>query len=120
MTTTESARSSPKRVTGGPNLRLSLTTLLASVYVLAWWTFGTRAPARRAEFPPFDAATDPGARQAVVRWYDDLVPSARPRVQIPAGWHLAERATASPLTAAPTVPARVSPARPGRMRTRSS
>ncbi len=119
-TTTRRPRVSPGRAIGVPNLRLYLIAFLASVYVLAWWTFGARASARAAEIPRIDPAPEPRARQQAATWYQDLPPSVRPAVQLPAGWSIAERSTASPAPRSVTVPVRASAARPGRIRTRSS
>lgn len=91
MTTTiERPRPSPARATGAANLRLYLLAVLAGVYLLAWWAFGSRAPAPSAELPP-------------------LAPVAGPR----APQH-------APSLGPVSAPVRVAPARPGRIRTRSS
>lgn len=123
MTTTiERPGASPTRATGAPHPKLSLIALLASVYVFAWWAFGVRVPARSAEPLAIAPGPEPRAQRPVATWYQDLPPSARPPVQLPAGWHIAGGATASfaPAGRAAPVPVRVSPARPARIRTRSS
>jgi hypothetical protein len=78
-----------------------LIALLAAAYLTAWWGFGSRAAARSA------AALPPLAPAARSVWYQELPPSERPAVQLPAGWHLADRVSRLP-------------ARAGRIRTRSS
>lgn len=122
MTTrTERRPLSPKRSTGAPNLRLYLIACLASVYVLAWWAFGARVPTRAAERSRVAPGPAPTVQRQVAMWYQDLLPAARPAVQVPVGWHIAERGAVSLADArAVTRPVRVSPSRPGRVRTRSS
>ena len=114
MTTIERARSHP-------NLRVYLVALLASVYSLAWWTFGIRAPLRSAERASLHPVVVRGAQPEVATWYRELPPAAPP-VQLPAGWIIAEQATASPVPVARPLPGsrRASPRRQARIRTRSS
>jgi len=123
MTTmTERPRPSPAHATRASNLRLYLIAFLATVYVMAWWRFGTRAPATSAELPVTEPAREARLQPRVVAWFDDLPPAQRPAVALPPGWHVAERAApASTLTRREIpVAVRASPARPGRIRTRSS
>ena len=122
MTTTERPRSSPLRTIGASNLRLNLLALLAIVYVVAWWMFGVRAPVRSAVLPPLQAAPESSRQPQLATWYQDLPPSERPVVELPAGWRLADRTPRSSGTSVRQVPVpvRVSPTRPGRIRTRSS
>lgn len=93
-------------------LKPALAALLAIVYLAAWWAFGGRPP--RAPAAP--AAAEP------VVWYGDLPESQRPELHLPQGWYLAGPGTRPPaIRPAPLVrPARAVPARPGRLRTRSS
>lgn len=88
-------------------LKPALAALLAIAYLAAWWAFGS--PPR----PP--AVTEPTV------WYGDLPESQRPDLHLPQGWYLAPGARAPAIRPAPLVrPARAVPARPGRIRTRSS
>lgn len=120
MRKTERSRPSPTPVVGATTLRLYLTAFLAATYVVAWWLFGGRTPRSAAE-PSVAPAIDTSGEPRLAAWFHALPPSQRPHVDVPAGWHIAE-------SAAPTgvarrgAPAqvRVSPARPGRIRTRSS
>ncbi|MEZ4446338.1 MAG: hypothetical protein R3B72_45085 [Polyangiaceae bacterium] len=98
------------------DLRLSLIALLASVYVSAWWAFGAHAPSPTASLPPEAPTPEP---PQVPTWYPDVPPAARPAVQVPAGWRIAER-TPAPTSQVGARPAPIVRARPGRIRTRSS
>jgi hypothetical protein len=120
MTTT--TERPPAHATRASNLRLYLIAFLATVYVMAWWLFGARAPATSAELPVTEPAREASLQPRVVAWFDDLPPAQRPAVALPPGWHVAERtAPSSSMTRRGIpVPVRVSPARPGRIRTRSS
>ena len=121
-TTTERPRPSPAHAARGSNLRLYLIAFLATAYVMAWWLFGARAPATSAQLPVTEPVRDASLQPRVVAWFDDLPPAQRPAVVLPPGWHVAERtAPSSSLTRREVpVPLRISPARPGRIRTRSS
>ena len=105
-----------------PNLKSYLLALLAIVYVVTWWVFGTRGPAPSAALPPRDAAPEPSGQPQLARWYQDLPPSERPVVEPPVGWHLADRPAppSRPIVRQVPVPVRVPPTRAGRIRTRSS
>jgi hypothetical protein len=122
MTTTERPRSPPLRTIGVNNLRLNLLALLAIVYVVVWWMFGVRAPARSAALPPLEAASESSRQPQLATWYQDLPPPERPVVELPVGWRLADRTAPSSGTSVRQVPVpvRVAPTRPGRIRTRSS
>lgn len=119
--TTESPRHG-RACAGGIDPRRSLLALLASVYVIAWWSFAARFP-RSSELPgvsPGAGAAHPPGR---VVWYGELPSSQRPLVQLPEGWRIAARPAESPRALAPEaapVPRRVASAHPGRIRTRSS
>jgi hypothetical protein len=123
MRTTDPPRSSSK-VTGATNLQLYLVALLASTYVAAWWVFGASAPAASTSTPepPAARALEIERQPRVAAWFHDLPPALRPPVDLPAGWHIAIRATQPPrVTRRDTpVPVQVPPARAGRIRTRSS
>lgn len=104
-------------------LRLYLTALLALAYLIAWWAFGLRAPhpaASTALAPAMVPARPEEVRSAI--WYGDLPPTRRPPIRLPSGWYLAPPAGTSVQAEdeIPLVPTRVAPARPGRVRTRSS
>lgn len=121
-TTTERPRSAPARATGS-NLRLYLTTFLATAYVITWWLFGARAPTGSAELPLIERVSEASGQPRMATWFDDLPPAARPVVEVPEGWHIADRtagAATSVTRRTVPVPARASPTRAGRIRTRSS
>jgi hypothetical protein len=105
-----------------PNLKSYLVALLAIVYVVTWWVFGTRASAQFAAAPPHDAAPEPSGKPQLATWYHDLPPPERPVVEPPVGWHLADRPAppTGPIARQVPVPVRVPPTRAGRIRTRSS
>jgi hypothetical protein len=115
MTATTERRRAP----GAGALRLYLLALLAAAYVVTWWLLARRAtvgPAASDEVPEVPA------RRRAATWFHDLPASERPVVDLPAGWHIADR-SARPAAAAadaPPIPVRVPAARPGRIRTRSS
>ena len=125
MTTTELPRPGRKRPGGLTNLRLYLIASLAAVYLLAWWSFGTRAR-RPAALPAPTPGRAPSEPSRLAIWYADLPSASRPVVALPPGWHVAEPSTTSTGSSGPTarepgpVPVRVAPARRGRIRTRSS
>lgn len=118
MTMTERANRTSTRASAS-DVRAYLIASLAAAYVAAWACVDTPAPTRaaRSDVGPMTAKRPP----ATV-WIDELPSTARPIVQVPPGWHVADR-TASSASALPT-PARrslrVSSVRPGRVRTRSS
>ncbi len=116
----ERSRPSPTRVVGATTLRLYLMAFLAATYVLAWWLLGARAP-RTAAVTSLAPAIDTRGEPRLAAWFHALPPSERPRVDAPAGWHIAESAARSGETRrdAPAL-VHVSPRRPGRIRTRSS
>ena len=122
MTTTERSRPSPSRTLGASNLRLSLAAFLATVYVLAWWLFGARTPARADADPALAPALETNGQPRLAAWFHDIPAGQRPAAQLPAGWHIVERAAPAPRVTRRDGPApmRVSPARVGRLRTRSS
>lgn len=118
---TERARPLPIRGGGMASLRLYLVAFLAAAYVLAWWLFGARTPARVDAEPSSATSVETRAEPQLTTWLHDLPPAARPHVDVPAGWHIAEHTAPGPVTRQATpVPVRVSPARPRRIRTRSS
>lgn len=121
MTTTEPPRRSPSP-TGATNLRRYLVGLLASAYVLAWCLFSARAPAGSTMAPPPTRTPELDRQPRLAAWFHDLPPAQRPQVDVPAGWHIADPAAAPPRVTRRDVPvpARASPARVGRIRTRSS
>ncbi|MEZ4364081.1 MAG: hypothetical protein R3B48_28165 [Kofleriaceae bacterium] len=120
--TTEPARP-PARRTGATNLRPYLVAVLASAYVIAWWRFAARASTSAAAEPP--TSLGPAGNEGpppLVAWFHDLPAELRPTVDLPAGWHIADPATARTRVTrrvAP-VPVRVPSTRAGRVRTRSS
>ena len=124
--TTERPRPAPSRTTDATNLRLYLVASLATAYVMAWWVFGGRPPTSSVGalvtevVEPAPAATS--RQPARAAWIDDLPPTNRPVVEVPAGWHIADRTAPSPSVTRRAVPrpVRASPSRPGRIRTRSS
>ncbi len=121
-TTTERPGPSLSRhATGVSNLKLYLIALLATAYVLAWWLFGARAADSSAAAPAIEASSEPSG-QPRSAWFHDLPTAERPVVEVPAGWHIADRTAPSPgvIRSGVPVPVRVSPARAGRIRTRSS
>ncbi len=123
MTSTiERPRPVPSRATGVPNLRLYLVASLATVYVMTWWMLGARAPARSVEATAIEPASKVNSPPRRVAWLDELPPDERPVVDLPAGWHIAEPTAQSSSVTRPAAvrPVRVSPSRPGRLRTRSS
>lgn len=87
--------------------RLVLTAGLAASYALAWVAFAPHLAVRER----VATAAGPPVHNATV-WLDDLPAAERPAVALPRGWTIAAR------DVVPTV-ARV-PARPPRVRTRSS
>ena len=105
-----------------PHLKSYLLALLAIVYAVTWWVFGTRASAQSAAAPSRDAAPEPSRKPQSVTWYHDLPPPERPVVGPPVGWHLADppASPSGPIARQVPVPVRVPPARAGRIRTRSS
>lgn len=109
----------PARRGGGSTVRHYLIAALASAYVIAWWAFGRRTSAPVPPQPTLDAAPPASVLSPVATWYQDLPPSARPPIALPAGWHVAERTTAAPAVRAAPIPVRA-PARRVRIRTRSS
>lgn len=116
--TTMTERSPPKARPGAmAPLRLYLIALLAFAYLVAWWAFGMR-PRPSATAPE---GSPPGSRPRLATWYEELPASEKPPITLPAGWRLAARPAEGPAVH-PTgpVPVRVAPARPGRIRTRSS
>ena len=121
MTTTDRARTASTRVRSASSVRSYLIAFLATGYVAAWWWLGTPAPAGAGAT---GSSSEPVTAKRTPRtvWFDELPPTARPVVSVPAGWHIADPA-ASP---AAVLPARARPslratsARPGRVRTRSS
>jgi hypothetical protein len=101
------------------NIRLYLIAFLASGYAFAWWLFAARSPAATTTELHISRAPEIDERQPrVAVWLYDLPAERQPQVELPAGWHIAERTAALPQ--AIPVPARVSPPRTGRIRTRSS
>ncbi len=122
MTTLERPCPAPTRPIGMANLKLHLIALLAMAYVAVWWMFGARAP-RPAQLPEVSLEPVPSASPRLATWYEDLPPSRRPRVDLPPGWLIAETSVAPSSPIGREVvpePVRVGPARPGRIRTRSS
>ncbi len=105
-------------------MKLHLVAVLGSVYVIAWLGLGlgARAPGRSVELSLTEPTREPPAQRQVATWYQDLPSSARPVVQLPAGWHIAADEVPAPsgMTRAVPAPRRVSPPRAGRIRTRSS
>lgn len=126
MTTINSGPACVKRPGPLASIKLYLTALLAGAYLVIWWALASRLPASNAEPASGEPAprTEPpisetqGAGAAV--WYTDLPPSARPSVELPPGWRIANTSPDSPAAEeAPPVPVRVLPER-NRVRTRSS
>jgi hypothetical protein len=123
MTTTTDPPRPPARPAGATNLRLYLVAFLASAYVLAWWLFGARAAAGSTPEPPVTRSLETDEQPRLATWFDDLPRDRRPRVDVPAGWHIADRPTAGRGTRRDVpVPVRVPSTRAGRsrIRTRSS
>lgn len=120
-TKTERPRPSATGGAGATTLRLYLVAFLAAAYVFAWWLFGARAPARAAAAVAVAPALETLREPRLATWFHDLAPTERPHVAVPAGWHIADTTAPASVTRRNTpVPVRVSPARPGRIRTRSS
>jgi hypothetical protein len=121
MTTTERPRAPSSSATNASPLRLYLVAFLATAYVVVWWWLGARAPSESAELGVLEPAPEASARPATA-WLDELSPAERAAVQPPPGWHIVDRTApaASVSRRAAPVPVRVSPARRGRIRTRSS
>jgi hypothetical protein len=126
MTTTNSGHSCARRPGRLASLKLYLTALLAGAYLVIWSALASRLPESNAE--PADAQPSPTAEPPIsdtqgsgtAVWYTDLPPSARPSVQLPPGWRIANNPPDSPAAEdAPPVPVRVVPKR-ARVRTRSS
>jgi hypothetical protein len=118
MTTTDSAR----RPTEPPglltSLKLYLTAFLAALYLVIWWSLGSRAPSSDQPI----SAPPPAAPQqsSTAVWYQDLPPRARPVVQLPLGWRVTDDNSSPPAAdEAPPLPVRVAPEH-ARIRTRSS
>lgn len=118
----ERPRASSSGAMGASNMRHYLIALLAAAYVVAWWLLGIRASATPDEALAIEPTPEASAEPAIVTWFHDLPPANRPVVNLPAGWRIADRTTSSPAVTARAVPVpvRVSPARAGRIRTRSS
>jgi len=117
MTTTE--RPPTRARLGLGDTRLYAVALIATLDALAWWGFAMRTPPPPAELAGPDP--EPAAGSRVVAWYDDLPPSTRPLVSLPAGWRVVPGTSASspyPVEAPTVVRVRPSPGR--RIRTRSS
>jgi hypothetical protein len=116
MKTTESGR----RTTPGPlaSLKLYLTAFLAGLYLVIWWSLDSRAPSADQTVAAPAATATRRSRAAI--WYQNLPPSARPVLQLPQGWSVADD-TSGPraVDEAPPVPVRVASQR-ARTRTRSS
>jgi len=126
MTTINSGRACVRRPARLASIKLYLTALLAGAYLVIWWELASRLPASNAEPASGDPSprTEPpisetqGAGATV--WYTDLPPSARPSVELPPGWRIANTSPDPPAAEeAPPVPVRVLPERV-RVRTRSS
>ena len=117
MTTTDSRRVPTEPPGLLTSLKLYLTAFLAGLYLVIWWSLGSRAP---SSDQPMPAPPPPVPQQSSTAvWYRDLPPSARPVVQLPQGWRVAEE-TSSPPAAdeAPPLPVRVAPGG-ARIRTRA-
>lgn len=122
-TTTERRRPSSKGAMDASNLRLYLIALLAAAYVGAWCLLGLGPPAKsEEEARALETVPQTSREHGMAIWFHDLPAAERPVVNLPAGWHIADR-TLSPRGATARrvpVPVRASPARTGRIRTRSS
>lgn len=116
MTTTE--RAPAARPITASQLRSYLVALLAGAYLLAWWRLGAPAFLVSEPLPTTSPVTELAPPRSTV-WLTDLPPSSRPPVSVPAGWHVVDRAEPASVRSAPA-PIRVSAARRGRVRTRSS
>jgi hypothetical protein len=119
--TTDHPRSTRTRPSGTRDLRLCLAALLAMVYLIAWWAFGSRSQ-RATATTEAPAVLPTPAQSRLAIWYGDLAPSERPAIHLPAGWQLASSAPSSGPAIHNTPPrsVRVAPARSRRVRTRSS
>lgn len=116
MTTTDRARTASTRARSASSVRSYLIAFLATGYVAVWWLLGAPAPAGTAASSVEPVAT---TRPPQPVWWNELPSTARPVVAVPAGWHVADRAASVRPT--PSRPSRrAAPARPGRIRTRSS
>ncbi len=125
MTTNDRVRARPARADAASGLGAYLLALLATAYVAVWWMLG--APGQPVAAAPTDASAPReqptgGSTPPRTAWFHELPASERPVVVVPAGWHLADptvpQASVPPPVAARAL--RVSSARPGRIRTRSS
>jgi hypothetical protein len=122
-TTTERRRASSPGAMSASIVRLYLIALLATAYVVAWWLLGVRTPANLdQEARTLEPTPETSAEHGMATWFHDLPAAERPVVIVPAGWHIADRTTASLAASsrAAPIPVRVSPTRAGRIRTRSS
>jgi hypothetical protein len=121
-TTTERRRTAPRPAVNGRNLRLYLIALLAAAYTGAWCSLGLHPPAEPDE-EARGLETVPQTRpERGAVWFHDLPAKERLVVDLPAGWHVA-RPMLSPRRQTARVPTSVrasTPARSGRIRTRSS
>ncbi|MBL0219625.1 MAG: hypothetical protein IPQ07_37895 [Myxococcales bacterium] len=117
MTDSRASRTAPRRSFSALEGRLYLVAILASGYLVAWRGVQTTEPTPREVTP---GAAGSSVQPAVV-WIESVPREQRPALTLPAGWRLAVRGEP---TAPPVVPAvriaRTPPARPVRVRTRSS
>jgi hypothetical protein len=70
--------------------KLVLTTIVSAAYTAAWVAFAAGTPGaadRTPVTPPSAAPRGPSV------WLHDIPASKRPRVFLPSGWRVAERAT---------------------------
>jgi hypothetical protein len=121
MTTTDARRAPAEPRRALSTLKLYLTALLASVYLVIWWSLASRIPSSDPPTPPAPPTSSLSSRRSTTGvWYGDLPPSARPVVDAPAGWRVADGTSEAALQdEAPPAPVRVAPER-ARVRTRSS
>ncbi|HTJ42264.1 MAG TPA: hypothetical protein VL463_09240 [Kofleriaceae bacterium] len=123
MTDPPRARVKPGARIGWSSLewRAYLATALATVYAGVWLAAAPSAASSPAREPPAEPPAN--APSAPTVWLEDLPAAARPSIAIPPGWVLASRTAPAPqsvVAPAPRVRATPRPARPIRIRTRSS
>ncbi len=119
MKTTEGERPARSRPVLAGDLRPSVLALLATGYLIVFWALAVRAP-RAAASPGLSMSPAPVEPGRTTVWYADLPPRERPALRLPPGWSVATASDAAAASDARPRMVRVSPARAGRVRTRSS